>query len=289
MSLIATGEILQHVELLLATSRHYGEDSLYEPTPRLTVGSSAGLAIQHGVTQRPLGLVVGRLDSLDSHEGPEMCLPSLQFPARRRRLAAGALRPLLEIVPHREAHDCHVRPEGGPSHGPVPDPMPPIEQAIGVCQQPPTHFRRFTPTIDHRLEVASEMGPAKLATPDPEIALEPIANDHLSRRRPQNSFGDIGPPGRGDGEGRDRRRNSDPQPYSYPILPPRGLVDISRGCCPHMLPNLFDRSLQLNGTLTLEPGDHPDGDRQTQQVGHQFTDRSLAQAIRPGQDAEDGP
>src|SRR5271157_1771935 len=56
-----------------------------------------------------------------------------------------------------------------------------------------------------------------------------------------------------------------------------------------MLPNLFDRSLQLDGTLTLEPGDHPDGDRQAQQVGHQFTDRSFAQAIRPGQDAEDGP
>ena len=33
MSLIATGQILQHVELLLAASRHYGEDPLYEPTP----------------------------------------------------------------------------------------------------------------------------------------------------------------------------------------------------------------------------------------------------------------
>ena len=123
----------------------------------------------------------------------------------------------------------------------------------------------------------------------PEIALEPVANDHLGCCRPQNSFGDIGPPGRGDGEGRGRRRDDDPQPYSDPTLPPRGLVNIRRGCCPHMLPNFFDRSLQLDGTLTLEPGDHPDGDRQAQQVGHQVTDRSFAQAIRPGQDAEDSP
>src|SRR3974377_2630230 len=98
MSLIATGQILQHVELLLAASRHYGEDPLYEPTPRLTVGSSAGLAIQHGVTQRPLGLVVGRLDSLDSHEEPTMCLPSLHFPARRHRLACGPRSPLCAIA-----------------------------------------------------------------------------------------------------------------------------------------------------------------------------------------------
>ena len=50
MSLIATGQILQHVALLLAASRHYGEDPLYKPTPRLTIGSSAGLAIQHCVS-----------------------------------------------------------------------------------------------------------------------------------------------------------------------------------------------------------------------------------------------
>src|SRR5271165_2157569 len=48
-------------------------------------------------------------------------------------------------------------------------------------------------------------------------------------------------------------------------------------------------SLQLAGALPLQPGNHPDRDRQTQQVVHQLADRSFPQAIGPGQDAEDGP
>ena len=35
--------------------------------------------------------------------------------------------------------------------------------------------------------------------------------------------------------------------------------------------------------------DHPDGDRQTEQVEGELGDRALAQAVGPGQDAEDGP
>ena len=56
-----------------------------------------------------------------------------------------------------------------------------------------------------------------------------------------------------------------------------------------MLPQFLDRGLQLGGGLPLQSGDHPDGDRQAEQVEGQLADRTLAQAIGPGQDAEDGP
>ena len=58
---------------------------------------------------------------------------------------------------------------------------------------------------------------------------------------------------------------------------------------PDVLPQLLDRGLQLGGGLPLQPGDHPDGDRQPEQVGGQLADRSLAEAIGPRQHAEDRP
>ena len=109
------------------------------------------------------------------------------------------------------------------------------------------------------------------------------------RRSVPSIAGDLGTPGGGDGEDRHQPRHGHPEPRLVPPLPPRGLVDVGRGGGPHMPPKLLDRGLQLGGALPLQPGDHPDGDRQAQQVGHQLADRSLAQAIGPGQDAEDGP
>ena len=111
----------------------------------------------------------------------------------------------------------------------------------------------------------------------------------LAAAVPRICSGNLGTPRRGDGKDRRHRRDGCPQPDPDPPLPPRGLVDVGRGGCPDMLAKLFDRGLQLGGTLPLQPGDHADRDRQAQQVGHQLADGSFPQAIGPGQDAEDGP
>ena len=56
-----------------------------------------------------------------------------------------------------------------------------------------------------------------------------------------------------------------------------------------MLPESLDRGLQLGGPLPLQPADHPGGDRQAEQVEGQLPDGPLAEAVGPGQHAEDGP
>jgi hypothetical protein len=56
-----------------------------------------------------------------------------------------------------------------------------------------------------------------------------------------------------------------------------------------MLPESLDRGLQLAGPLPLQTADHPGGDRQPEQVEGQLLDGPLAQAVGPGQDAEDRP
>jgi len=74
-----------------------------------------------------------------------------------------------------------------------------------MSQQPLTDFGGFAPAIDHRLEVATEMSPAELATPNPIVALEPITDDNLGGGSPQDRLGNRGTPRRGDGK--DRRQS----------------------------------------------------------------------------------
>ena len=131
------------------------------------------------------------------------------------------------------------------------------------------------------------VAPAELPSLDPVVALEPIADDHLAAVGPQQILGHIGPPRGGDGEDRDQPGHGDPEPPLIPPLLPRGLVDVGRVGGPHVLPQFLDRGLQLGGGLPLQPGDHPDGDREPEQVGGQLADRSLAEAIGPGEHAED--
>jgi hypothetical protein len=56
-----------------------------------------------------------------------------------------------------------------------------------------------------------------------------------------------------------------------------------------MIPEFLNRGLQLVGGLPLQPADHADRDRQAEQVEGELADGTFAQAIGPGQDAEDGP
>src|SRR5512146_178217 len=74
MGLVAPGQVLQHVDLPLAAGRHHRQEPLHEPAPRRAVRPAARLAVDPPVAQRPLGVIVRRLDPLDSHERPEVRL-----------------------------------------------------------------------------------------------------------------------------------------------------------------------------------------------------------------------
>jgi site-specific DNA recombinase len=105
------------------------------------------------------------------------------------------------------------------------------------------------------------VGPTELAALDPRVALEPVTDDDLAGGRPEDPLGDIGPTGQGDREDRHQPGHGTPEPGLVRPLPPRGLVDVGRGCVPDVLPQLLDRGRQLVGRLPLQPGDHPGGDR----------------------------
>ena len=122
------------------------------------------------------------------------------------------------------------------------------------------------------------------------VALEPIADDHLPAVGPRGCSLATSAP----------REVAIVKTVTALVTAPQSHA-LSRPChhevssmwataaVADVLPEFLDRGLQLGGGLPLQPGDHPDGDRQAEQVEGQLADRSLAQAIAPGQDAEDRP
>ena len=64
-------EIVEDIALLLAQGIAHREQALYEAAAIGTVGAEAGVTPQHPMTKGSFGFVVGRLDALCAHEGPQ--------------------------------------------------------------------------------------------------------------------------------------------------------------------------------------------------------------------------
>jgi hypothetical protein len=76
--------------------------------------------------------------------------------------------------------------------------------------------------------------------------------------------------------------------HAFPVLTPRGLVDVDHPRLPDVLVQLGDGAVKRHGGLPSELGDQAQQDRQPEQVAGDLLGRALAQPIAPGQQAEHG-
>src|SRR4051812_38543332 len=116
------------------------------------------------MAQRPLRMVVRRLDALDSDERPQVRLARQQLPACPSRPGAETGRTPAQVLPEAIPQPRHIEPEARPGQCPIPHPMPPPEQHVGVLQQPPADLARLAAPVDHRLEIPAEVRPTELAS-----------------------------------------------------------------------------------------------------------------------------
>jgi hypothetical protein len=76
---------IERTPSLLPAGCNYGQESLGTPTARLAVRPETALPPQPRRLQGALGHIVGRLDSLDSGEGPQRRPPFVPLAAEGRR------------------------------------------------------------------------------------------------------------------------------------------------------------------------------------------------------------
>src|ERR1044071_2057380 len=102
-----------------------------------------------------------------------------QVTARRRRLGASATGPLNQCLMDLGPQSADVDLEAGAVQRPVPNSMPPDEHPVGQVQQLLPDGCPAVLPVNHRLEVPTEVRPAKLATAEPVVCLPAIRRDHL--------------------------------------------------------------------------------------------------------------
>src|SRR5262245_42962102 len=210
MCLAALGQIGQEATPLLPACLTDTQDSLGEPTPPLAVRPAAPLPPQDGMTQRPLGGIVRRLDSLVPHERPQLRLVGEQVTARRRRLGTAAGRSPGQCLSDLGPESADINPEAGPVQGSVSDSVPPGEHPVGQVQQSlPDSLPAVLP-INHGLKVSTEVRPTKLATAEPVVCLPPIRGDDPPVSGTEQLPGDLSAAGGSNVEDRYQGRSRDP-------------------------------------------------------------------------------
>src|ERR1700746_3842991 len=113
MCLAALDQIGQEATPLLPACLTDTQDSLDEPTPPRSLRPAAPLPPQDGMTQRPLGGIVRRLDALLPHERPQLRFIGHQVTARRRRLGTAARRPPNQCLSNLRPQSTDIDLEAG--------------------------------------------------------------------------------------------------------------------------------------------------------------------------------
>src|ERR1044072_7391068 len=117
------GKIVEGMAADLPAGLGEGQHALDEAKPVFTLTAEATLPPQHGLAQRPLGRVVGRLDRM-LQEGPQERLQLQQLRREDGHLALPALRPAPEEPAEARAVPLHAHWERF-AWGAAPPPPPP--------------------------------------------------------------------------------------------------------------------------------------------------------------------
>src|SRR5262249_1540893 len=141
------------------------------PAALLAVRTAAGLPQQHPVPLAALAFVVRRFHSVGVHEGPQPGLVAQQLLAGSCRLGATALGPALQGPLARFAYGLYGLLQTLPRQLARPEPVPQMKQPVALLQQDLSDDLARLASVNHRLEVPSQMGPTPLQPLNPPIRL----------------------------------------------------------------------------------------------------------------------
>lgn len=188
----ALGERIEQMSALLAASGGDAEDPLDESAARRAVRAEAALSPENGMTQRPLGGVVGRLDSLTTSESPKPKLVLQELAAGRLSFRAARVGAAFEFIADLASERNQIPLERRASHRSVPHSVPPFKENVRKEQQFFANWSAFSAAINHRLEISTQMRPTKLHVFNPKIAAEAIANGHAGKVLAEQFLGHAG-------------------------------------------------------------------------------------------------
>ena len=181
------------------------------------------------MTHRPLRRVVRRLHARRRRERPQARLRLEDLPADGGRLGADVPGAPLQQESHFDAEPdrlLDLEPEPAAFPRPVADFSSVVEEEVGVGEQPFADFGARVLPIDHRLEVAPQVGPTDLAFLRLQVGVDAEAvGGQDARLRPGEVVERGAVASQADQEHGDKLGDRDPEPSFVSALFPAGFVD----------------------------------------------------------------
>ena len=284
-------EVRQYGPALQTQRLHYGQDALDKTATPFTAAAKTALPPQHRPSQHTLGVIVGRLHTLDKGKRPQRRFPRQQLPARAPRRRAAAAQTATQFPLHvRTDRTQDFALEPLPAVRPIAHLGPILEQHARQRQQvladPPAYAR----SLGQGPEIANQMRPTQLSPAvgqhlvDTPAVADHNAGDDRAQQRLQTGQAAAGM----DHEGGHCGRGRHPQPATLAGLAPTGLVGVLDLGDPHGLYGLVMGRGQRLAHLFFQVADATQGHRHVKDRLGDLLDAAAADAVAADQVGQGG-
>src|SRR4030095_12379389 len=182
------------IAMLLLERSHHSHHGLDKPCPLGTLGPKAAFAPQDARTDRPLGGIVGRLDTFHPYKGPQGLMDLEHFPTDAFCLRHATGLACLEQARYVPPQRTHQDPELRVCQRALAALMPPVEHLAGLRAQRFPNLLGASSALNHRLKVPQPMRPADLPPPSgvPRVGTPAVRHQDATKPFPQQLLCDLG-------------------------------------------------------------------------------------------------
>src|SRR5688572_5075221 len=146
-------EVIQDVAVLLLQRRHHRHHAFDKARTRFALGTETALAPLHTRTDRALSRVVGRLYSLNLHEGPQSFAALENLAAGPLSLGPPTLATRFQKPLDLAAKRRHVGAKRRAGQGALAHPMPPRKHLVYLLKQGLANHLRGTTPASYRFKI----------------------------------------------------------------------------------------------------------------------------------------
>jgi len=276
MSLASMDQEFEYATALLSAGSCHGEDALHESAASFALRSKATLPPQNRSPDGSLGCIVSRWNALMVYKRPQVLgLFDDAFACSGHVLMTIHLALDQEIF-NLDPKFYHPALEGLPLHGPISNPMPPLEHEESLVDQLVANTSRLAFEFGESDKFPEQMCPAKLPQPFVDVVGAVPITYKDTEKASQKALGGFLVSTSVNHEDRQVGCQHDPQPGLLVLFTPAGLVGIGQVCLLDCMLGFLDRVGQRFADVLLAFGHGAKAHLNSKDIFQHSLDEALA-------------
>ena len=266
---------LDDVTILLTACRSNRHDTFDEAAAFFALRPKADLSPKNSLTDFSFGCVVRRFDTFMVDKSPEMLCFGKNALAYSGHRTLTTYLSLDEKVFHLDTQIYHSPLESTAAHGPVSNPVPPLEHQVGLVNQLLAYLACLASQLGKTNKRPQQMCPTKLAQAIMDTIGSPTVGHKNTLEASKQLLGRFPTSAQMYHEYRDSRCDCHPEPGLLVALTPTGLVGVHDLFVLCIGMSLLDRVLDRFTDFLLACRDRTEADVESEDVCHEALDESL--------------